>query len=185
MKRLVALLAVLVLLAGCTSGGTATSQPGQTEATTDTAERATTAATCTESTQSTVNPIRDAVTPSAFPDRPDELTHDSVTQFVENYERAHKRNAILEPDTSSVGVSVTVQNVRTVEGGYLVTVDGVYYYNVADVVTRGTATEIHADGPPYTALYYVSEDRIQRTESRRYDATPADPRNGGSILECW
>jgi hypothetical protein len=80
-------------------------------------------------------------------------------------------------------VSGRVESVEIVPDGYVVTLAMVQYYDEQGLPTDNeTASVIHADGPRYTAVYLVTDDRLLRDRAERGE-TPA-PRHG-TVVECW
>lgn len=195
MRTATLVVAALLLLGGCLSGGpgaaTATSpapdeSPTPSPTTTDepTTEAGTATPACDVAPVSTVDPVRESVTPSPRPERPATLNASTVGEFVVAYEEAYRRNVGLTADTTTYEVDAWNPRVRAVDGGYVVNVTAVYWYNAADADHEGTGTPtvIHADGPEYTASYFVGADRL-RVDTNIDDDTLA-PREG-QILECW
>jgi hypothetical protein len=111
------------------------------------------------------------------------LTDESVGSYVLAYEEAYKRNLGLTDLTTTFSVTGSVESVRTVDDGYVVALELVQYFNEQGLsVGNETATVIHADGPRYTAVYFVTDDRLLRDEVERGE-TPAPRR--GTVVECW
>jgi hypothetical protein len=131
-----------------------------------------------------VNPTRDSVEPKSLPEGPPRMDAGWVTQFVVDYEEAYYYNSVLEADTREVGVSVGGASAERVPGGFVVTLQSNYYYNVqSETSGNQTATIVHADGPRTMKGYLVTETRLVRAEGE-YEQAP-DPRKEGVTVECW
>jgi hypothetical protein len=163
-------LALLLVLAGCFGGLGGVSTPTPTP----------TLEPCTEHVETTVNPDREAVTPSPPPERPAATNRTSVLAFVEDYERAYRRNLGLEVNTETYEVSILESTINETERGYVVRLTAMWWYNAGGPVEGPeTATLVHADGPRYEVAYLLTEDRLRRAEGP--DADPAT----GTDVACW
>ncbi|WP_226011195.1 hypothetical protein [Halomicrobium salinisoli] len=151
---------LLVLSAGCVGG------PGAT---------ATSESPTGESPTTTTVPTTDAATPPAdgevaFPDgpkdrpeRPSNLTEDSVGEFVRTHEYRYAYNQLWYSEHSEVTLDCEVRSVTARNGWYEAVVSCTGYSNTGgDRPGTETATEVHADWFTQTYVYYVDEDSIVR-----------------------
>lgn len=123
----------------------------------------------------------DNVEPRNYPEKPDELSVETVESYVREFERAYKVNrAIQEYDLVRYDfLSWGVSDVHEVEGGFVATVGG----QVAPFWYRGTTTEstpYHAD-EDYVASFLVSDRAVWRASGVGSD--PPDPK-AGELLVC-
>lgn len=162
---LLSVLAV-VLLAGClgsvgdAASGTGTPTDGTTRATQTSPDGTATA---------TPYPNRSPAFPAgpkSEPDRPGELTADTVASFVKSYEFRYSYNDLWAGPGTEVGMSEQSCRVEAVEPrdpGYVVTVRCSAYVNEPVGGDDSTRTR-HADYPPWTVRYYVDENSLLREE---------------------
>ncbi|USZ67803.1 hypothetical protein NGM10_13840 [Halorussus salilacus] len=132
----------------------------------------------------------DAVEPTAYPTRPDSLAdEDEVAEYVEAYERAYRRNALVEEWGDDLTRQTTsVRDVRTddaPEGAAVVRVR----YTYSETVEQPEGTEMHGDSPTVFASYYVDESVVVRAEDTGprddEDALDPDPWETGEPVECF
>jgi len=167
------LVAALLVVAGCTgttapAGPTATPPP------------------CEEYDRATAAPVREDVEPKELPERPADLTAETVREFVADYERAYTYNGLLTEDTERVEVDVREVQVSETPGSYRVRVEARWYTWAGGLPREdgnGTTTPIHGDGPLYDVVYDVTDDRLVRHEVD-YGETPP-PGAVGTTVECW
>jgi hypothetical protein len=176
-RRTLALL-VAVALAGCVGGAVG---PGSPVSPTDTPDAAPTdtPGECTEPDRTPVDPVREGVTPSEYPDRPEEWTESSAREYVVAFEEAWSRNERLRPDTRRVTTSVWDVSVLTVEDGYrvrLTSQTNTWYGGPAD--GNETATVVHGDGPQVPVAYHLSDGRLVRAEGDHQSTPTVGPATG-------
>lgn len=202
MRRVSIVVGLAVVLTGCLTGGPATSaSPVADSPTAGPPESATTTAPgalpglstvetadtdrpgCEEAPVETVNPIREDVSPSPLPERPAELNESALRTYVTAYEAAYKRNTDLHELTTTYSIHVSEVTVRAADGGWVVNASAIYWFELAGT-TDGTTTPTvaHADGPRYTASYFVTDDRMLRDTT--LDGDELSPRRG-RVVECW
>lgn len=127
---------------------------------------------CDAVDRETVDPFRDDVEPSPIPDRPDELTVDSVESYVAEFEEAYARNGALYEDSTEVNTLVVVENVTHREGVWVVDlVSRTNTWAQGTATGTATATVVHGDGPRVPVRYHLTADGLYRLELG-YDETP-------------
>lgn len=107
---------------------------------------------------------------TAPPERPDDLTEQTVVTFVEAYEEAHHRNRIVDrysPDSASVVVT-SARVVNESRPGYVVHLDVEFFTHKGNNAGHGV----------YTAAYFVNETTIMRDRGGTSSDAPLAPRNG-------
>lgn len=124
------------------------------------------------------------------PKKPDSLTRDNVESFTVQFEKAHSTRVILRENEYVTYVQFKniagdydgELNVDTteLENGFLVrfAVTTAYGYRPEPK----TPETVHADLAPYTANYFVSNQRVVRAESEQ--DTTVDPREVGTEVHC-
>lgn len=137
------------LVAGCTS--TTTSRPTQT--TTDSSQ----------TTVQTATPFDDSGTfattpdgPKSYPDRPNGLTRENVSAYVQAFEYARVYNSLHESDAETVSVDCMSVYDTSAQGGHYALATCTGYANYADGV--------HADHGQLPAVYFVSDGLTVRVE---------------------
>ncbi|PSP98898.1 hypothetical protein BRC89_05770 [Halobacteriales archaeon QS_4_70_19] len=170
-RRTVLAVLVVVALAGCVGGlpgpGSLASPAGSPDGTSTA-----TPTECTGPNQTPVDPIREDVTPSAYPDGPETWDESSVRAYVVGFQEAWSRNQHLRPETKRVTVSVWDVSVTSTDDGYrvrLTSQTNTWYGGPAE--GNRTATTVHGDGPHLSVGYYLSDDRLVRTEGGRETPT--------------
>ena len=160
-RTLSLLLVVLILLAGCVSG------PGQSP----TADESEPPTATDEPTTDVVTPGENATVewpdgPKSQPERPADLTDETVREFVKTHEYRYVYNSLWYSEHTSVSLECSVEKVGPAGDGYEVIVSCTGYSN-----TRGptsgteTATELHADYFTQTFVYYVDENSLRRSRA--------------------
>ncbi|WP_136715735.1 hypothetical protein [Halorientalis salina] len=155
------LLLAIVLTAGCVSG------PGGSPTDTDSSPPTSTDAPTTEFE----TPGADAAVewpdgPKAQPERPDDLTTESVRSYLRTHEYRYVYNSLWYGEYTNVSLDCSVESVESAGDGYRGVVSCTGYSN-----TRGepsgteTVTEIHADWFTQTFVYYVDDDTVRRTRA--------------------
>lgn len=123
----------------------------------------------------------DKVEPRTYPEKPDELSVETVESYVKEFERAYKVNQAIQEyelvryDFASWGVS----DVQEVEEGVVATVGG----QVAPFWYQGTSTEstpYHAD-EDYIASFLVTERAVWRASRAGFEPPNAKE---GELLVC-
>lgn len=184
MRRALPLLALVGLLftAGCLSAVGPWSPTPKTPQDTETATPyPTPTADCDPVEQQTVDPSRDDVEPSDFPDRPAELTVESVEAYVSGFERAFARNRRLSKESTQVNTMVTVEDATERNGTWVV--DVVSRTNTwAQGTERAgeTATVVHGDGARIPVRYHLTDEGLYRLELG-YDETPPAGEYGPAV----
>jgi hypothetical protein len=123
----------------------------------------------------------DTVEPRTYPEKPDELSVETVESYIREFERAYKVNQAIQ-EYELVGydfLSWGVSDVQEVEAGVVATVGG----QVAPFWYQGTSTEstpYHAD-EDYIASFLVSERAVWRASG--VGSEPPDPKSG-ELLVC-
>lgn len=125
----------------------------------------------------------DAVEPATYPDRPSSSSDAEVKAFVTEYERAYRRNELIEGTSGwLVGHGVSVRDAEPADapdGGTYVRLRYTYW---ADIERQDGP--IHADSPVIAVAYYVDDSVVLRTETEGHDAEAPDPLEGGTLLSC-
>lgn len=174
---LLVLLAGSMLLAGCSMVG----EPG----TTPTANPQD----CEPVERDTVDPFRDSVEPSEWPDPPQTRTASSVERYVVDVERAYSRNEALRPDSTRVEVVVTGSTVSKEGDTWVVELTSrTNTWAAGTAMGSATPTVVHGDGPYVPVTYRLTDRALYRIEdsddgSPTRDKPPATPR--GRTLVCF
>lgn len=100
----------------------------------------------------------DPTGPAAYPDSPADLTRETVTEYVQAFERARTENALHASDVTDLSASARTHYDTAAHGGHYVLAMGSGYANYED----GT----HADWGQLPALYFVAPDLTVRIEDR-------------------
>ena len=171
-RLLVALAAAAgTTFAGCLSGATDSTGTGDSD--TETPD-------CTAT--SPPNPTDAATSARSYPDRPTELTSESMEEFLSAYERAYQYNDALAASPNKIGrtneFTVFVQSVSVdaQDGRFTATVSGQYESDFLDTSASTTTPETPTETPlpaghgPFEASYVLTE-RLLRRE--------------GVVHECW
>ncbi len=173
---LLAVLAVTVTIAGCSAlvGG-----PTPTPTTED----------CTPDEQHVVDPFRESVEPSEFPEPPDQWTASSVEAYVVGVEKAYSRNDALRHESTRVTVSVSsVQVVREGESWVIQLTSRTNTWAAGTATGSGTPTVIHGDGALVPVVYRLTDRALYRTEGDvggNPSATTEPPTPTGRTLVCF
>ena len=187
MRRALRLLALSALLvtAGCLSAvGPGTSSPGTESPDPTETPYPTPAAECDAYERETVDPYRDDVEPSPFPELPSNRTAASVESHVVAFEEAYSRNEALFEDSKRVATYTQDVSVRRVNGTWVVDLVSVTNTWAQGPPTDGeTATVVHGDGPRVPVRYHLSDDGLYRNELD-YDETPV-PGEYGRAVACY
>ncbi|AUV84058.1 hypothetical protein C2R22_18460 [Salinigranum rubrum] len=105
----------------------------------------------------------DTVVEREYPDRPPELTEETVGPYVAEYEEVYRYNAIVEEETERIQeivVGAGVVSVTPRDDGYEVVVSVGFYWTFGDDGS-GQPAGI-ADGRPYEATYFVNATATER-----------------------
>lgn len=101
--------------------------------------------------------------PKERPPHPEELTHETVADYVRTYERRFAYNSLWYGETSDVLLDCEVDDVEERGGNWRVVVSCTGYSNTGGGENgTATATEIHADWGTQTYVYRVGEDGVTR-----------------------
>lgn len=182
-RRSVLALLVAVALAGCVSGLPGAGSPAS-PAGSPSGTPTATPTECTEQRQTPVDPVREDVTPSTYPDRPATWNESTVRTYVVAFEEAWSRNRHLRPETKRVTVGVWDVSVVATDDGYrvrLTSQTNTWYGGPAE--GNRTATVVHGDGPHLSVAYHLTEDRLVRTEGGR--ETPTVGPGTGRTVRCF
>lgn len=156
------------LLTGCLSG-TASDPDAATDGTTESC-----------SASEPPRPTDATAEPRSYPERPTELTTDSVEAFVRAYERAYQYNAELADNPVKIGrtneftVSVHSITVTSNGGRFAAEVSGQLQWDILDsgAATPETPTEtpLPMGHGPFEASYVVTARTLRRD---------------GVVVDCW
>lgn len=128
------------------------------------------------------HPTDAAADPRSYPDRPTDLTPETLEPFLESYERAYRYNDMIasHPEkygrTNEVTVWIDSVAVDTDDDGYTATVSGQVQTDFIDRETPTGTPETATETPlpighrPFETSYTVTERELERT---------------GVTLECW
>lgn len=149
-----------VLLGGCTGGvgsgsGTEPTPSGSATPTSTDTPTSTGTPPATEPTPAGEIDFPDG--PKSPPERPDELTRETVREYVLMYERRYAYNALYENEYTEVSLTCEVLSVDAADPGYRAVVRCSGYSNTGgpDEGTA-TATEVHADWGSRRFVYRVT-----------------------------
>lgn len=166
-------------IAGTLSAGCLSGQAGTTDTSTNTPTDEPTAE-C--NARDPPAPTDAATSPRSYPDRPIELTSETVREFLTAYETAYQYNDALAENPNKVGrtneITIRIQSVSvTKEGdGFTATVTGEFQSDFIDTETATSTPETPTMTPlpmghgPIEASYTVTERRLLRERTS---------------LECW
>lgn len=196
---LTALLAGMLVLAGCTaapgSGGDGTGTPTLTPATppTDTPAGTATASStpgeCEAVEQRTVDPFRDDVEPSEFPDPPAAWNRSSVERYVVGFEAAYARNGALREESREVNVLVAEVSVERRDGAWVVDlVSRTNTWAQGRATGTATATVVHGDGARIPVAYRLTDRGLYRAErdiGQPPSGTPTPTPGGWTPVACF
>jgi len=125
----------------------------------------------------------DAVAPTPYPDPPDgDGTDAALTEYVENFERAYRRNRLVQSDGSDLRkFGFSPGETWIVERAPAAGVAGVQYTFWHE--TKRT----HADSGNRVAVYYVDESVALRAHEsgRRENGVEPDPLETGQEVACF
>lgn len=187
-----ALLIGLVLLAGCLGGAGSPAETTGDSPTTGTASPS-------PSPTATLTPFPDTVVPfpdgpKERPDRPANLTTETVREFVRTHEHRYVYSRLWYGDATEVSVSCEVRSVERVGDGYRAVVGCRGYSNTRGTPgpnETGTATAVHADYFTRYFAYLVDADSLVRREVTGADgpdasaaptSRPSDASDGGRLV---
>ena len=198
---LIALLAGLLVLAGCIaapgSGGDGTgtstltpvSPPTDTAAGTPTPTATPTPGECEAVERRTVDPFRDDVEPSEFPDPPSEWNRSSVERYVAAFESAYARNDALREDSTKVNVLVAEVSVERRDGAWVVDlVSRTNTWTQGRATGTATATVVHGDGARIPVTYRLTDRGLYRAErdvGEPPSGTPTPTPGGWIPVACF
>ncbi|MEF8807030.1 hypothetical protein [Natronomonas sp.] len=133
---------------------------------------------CTVNRETPADVENDDIDLRELPERPDDLTEDSVETYVREYEAAYRQHKLYSAELTSYGHSESVEDISETDRGWRVELRTNYYYN--EETDRGT---VHADSPYYNVVYLVAEDRLLRASNEQHDADPS--LDDAETMECW
>ena len=155
---LLALLAILVVLAGCTS-----TTPGVSTRTT---------VSCSDSVRSTADPSG-PVDPASFPSRPRSLNNATAKRYAVAYERAYAHNGALTDATTNASVSVGNVSVTKVGSAY-------------EVRLWSQTTTTDRDGTTHVADRVLVTYNVTSSSLVRASGTGSYPSTSAAIVvECY
>jgi hypothetical protein len=169
------LLAACIGGAGTVIAGCLSEQPGSTNTSSDTPTDPCTA-------QDPPAPSDAAAPPRSYPDRPAELTKETIKQFLTAYENAYQYNDALaaNPDkigrTNEITIRIHSVSVTSESDGFTATVSGQFQSDIIDTDPSTTTPETQTETPlpmghgPVEASYTVTERKLRRE---------------GTVRECW
>jgi len=198
---LTVLLAVMFVLAGCIaapgSGGDGTGTPTLTPVTPPTGsppDRPTPTATstpgeCEAVERGTVDPFREDVTPSEYPEPPEEWNRSSVERYVVAFEAAWARNGALREDSTEVNVLVAEVSVERRDEAWVVDlVSRTNTWAQGRATGTATATVVHGDGARIPVTYRLTDRalyRIERDVGEPPSGTPTPTPGGWTPVACF
>jgi len=198
---LTAFLAGMLVLAGCTAApgsggdGTGTSTltpvtpPTDTPAGTPTPTTTRAPRECEAVEQRTVDPFREDVEPSEFPEPPEERNRSSVEQYVAAFEAAYARNDALRGDSTKVNVLVAEVSVERRDGTWVVDlVSRTNTWAQGRATGTATATVVHGDGARITVTYRLTDRGLYRAErgvGEPPSGTPTPTPRGWTPVACF
>jgi len=147
--------ALSVILVGCTSvvndGSTLSATPSPVPTN------------CTPDDLPVVDPIRDSVEPSDYPETPETWTDASVEQYVVGVERVVARNDALRRESTRVEVVVSDVTVDRNDGTWIVELTSrTNTWAAGTPVGSRTPTVVHGDGPNVPIVYRVTDQALYR-----------------------
>lgn len=132
------------------------------------------------------NPTEDTVSPIPYPEKPTSYTAETVAEFVERYERAYRRNGLLDDHGRSL-----IGQMSAFHWTHTLAVDdhagvgrGQYAYSESVERTDGVVV---GDSPILVVTYYVDSSVVVRAQStgrqEHRDVLAPDPWETGVVLE--
>lgn len=183
-RRVLALVATAPLLAGCNSASTTgeDSLLGERERPSPSDLQTATRPPATEPP----DPMEDTVSPLSYPDRPTSYTTESVAAFVEEYERAYRRNGLLADHGRSL-----IAQMSAFHWTHTLAADddagvGRAQYAYSESVEQADGVVV-GDSPILAVTYYVDDSVVVRAqdtgERENRDVLEPDPWETGVVLE--
>jgi hypothetical protein len=169
------ILAGVIGAAGTVFAGCLSEQPGTTDTSTDTPTE-----TCTA--RDPPAPTDAATSPRSYPERPAELTTETIKGFLKTYEVAYQYNDVLAANPNKIGrtneITVRIQSVSVTSepSGFTANVSGHFQSDIIDAedatTIPGTSTEtpLPMGHGPVEVSYAITERKLSRE---------------GVVLECW
>lgn len=186
--RRVPLLAALILsivIAGCS----ATTGIGPTATPTKATPMTSSPIRCTADRQHVVDPMRDSVEPSEYPEPPDQWTASSVEAYVVGVEKAYSRNDALRRESTRVEVAVSgVSVTREGDTWFVELTSRTNTWAAGTATGSATPTVIHGDGALVPVVYRLTGRALYRTEgavTATPSTTPAPTTPAGPPLVCF
>lgn len=166
-SRRALLTAGAALLAGCAGGPGPAAEPTGSES-----PRSTPSGTATRSDTDTTpaGGVDFPDGPKERPDRPDDLTRETVREYVRTYEHRYAYNALYANEHTEVSLTCEVLSVETADPGYRVVVRCSGYSNTQDpsgTNATSTATAVHADWGSRRFVYRVTSETTTRRPVER------------------
>ncbi len=166
----------IVVLAGCTRGGAWTTDPENETPTSDDGTASPHTSSGTNSGSPTTETRRQGKDPRETfpdgpkypPDRPDQLTRESVAAFVHTFEYRYVYNSLWYEESSEVHAECDVEHTKPIDSGYKVVVRCTAYSNTGGEQrenSTGTSTVVHADYFTQTYVYIVTDETLTRTRA--------------------
>lgn len=131
----------------------------------------------------------------SYPDVPTSLTASSAADFVREYERAYRRNALLvEYGSALENQSTSIYDSRRFDspaGAHIIRLHTKYSFTASETPSDDgeTAAPVAGDSPETYVTYYVDSSVVMRTEAVRYNIDTSelqpDPYDSGVVLECF
>lgn len=164
---------VAIAIAGCLNNGTDIAQPEYD---------------CSRVSRPEPNALEDpdAVSPGSYPDPPDDAGAEAaLTEYVENFERAYRRNRLVASEGSAlIRFGFSPRETWVVDSSSGAGVGGVQYTYWFEIDKGGIT---HFDSSNQVAVYYVDESVAVRAheEGRRDAGIEPDPREAGVEVACF
>ena len=127
----------------------------------------------------------DALGPTTYPEKPTSFDDDTLLEYAEAYERAYRRNTLVEQFGDRLrDYDLIVRDIRVEEEGEGAVVRIEYTFSETYEDAGSDATLIGDSGK--VVAYYVDESVLVRAETDRSqnDSGP-DPLAQGTVLECF
>jgi len=170
----VALAALALLSAGCLGGpATGIDDPADATPTTETTPTTDPGTADSPSDDRGFDAADFAEGPKERPERPDELTASSATDYARIFEYRRAYNSLWMGEGTDLDLSCEAHDVEAVDGGYDVLISCTGYANGGgepEPNSTATTTPIHADWFTQYFVYRVTEDGTERrraTEDER------------------
>jgi hypothetical protein len=126
----------------------------------------------------------------ACPERPDELTEETVGGYANRFEQAYKARRLKDQRAITGYIQFkhggSIRSVTAEDGGFRVRLSYELAYGIEPAEDETDIDLVHADDP-YAVSYFVDDESVHRIELEnpyRTPSTPLDPREVGSAVAC-